>query len=276
MRGRCASTSSQRRATGLTSSISTGCGSTRRRASTIARRSTSSPTIARQRARGAPRHAAIVLVAENEPQHVAPGSPARRGGFGLDALWNDDFHHSALVALTGRREAYYTDHRGTPQEFISAAKYGYLFQGQRYAWQKKRRGTPSRGLPPPAFVNFIENHDQVANSGDGSRLHALPRPGRYRAMTALLLLMPGTPMLFQGQEFGARHRSSIFADHKPELAAAVARGRARVRLRSSRACDRARCRQQLPSPRRPGRSSAASSIGASARRTPRADGCTAI
>src|SRR5206468_2672252 len=100
-------------------------------------------------------------------------------------------------------EAYYSDHRGTPQELISAAKHGYLFQGQRYAWQKQGRGTRTDGVPLSAFINFIENHDQLANSGDGSRIHARTSPGRYRAMTALMLLMPGTPMLFQGQEFGA-------------------------------------------------------------------------
>ncbi len=172
-------------------------------------------------ARGRP----LFLVAENEPQHVRLVRPLEEGGFGLDALWNDDFHHSALVALTGRREAYYSDHAGTPQELISSAKYGYLFQGQRYAWQKQSRGTPTRGLPPHTFVNFIENHDQVANSGDGSRVRMRTTPGRYRAMVALTLLMPGTPMIFQGQEFGATTPFLFFADHKPELAAAVRKGR---------------------------------------------------
>ena len=63
--------------------------------------------------------------------------PTKQGGYGLDALWNDDFHHSAVVAMTGRNEAYYTDYHGSPQEFISAAKWGFLFQGQRYKWQKR-------------------------------------------------------------------------------------------------------------------------------------------
>jgi maltooligosyltrehalose trehalohydrolase len=148
------------------------------------------------------------------------------GGYGLDALWNDDFHHSAVVAVTGRSEGYYTDHRGCPQEFISAAKYGYLFQGQRYAWQKHPRGTRTRGIHSAAFVNFIENHDQVANSGDGSRLARKTTPGRFRALSALCLLMPGTPMLFQGQEFCSSQPFLYFADHKPELAAAVQKGRA--------------------------------------------------
>jgi maltooligosyltrehalose trehalohydrolase len=179
-----------------------------------------------RRARAAAGGRQIVLIAENEPQHVQLIRPAEEGGYGLDALWNDDFHHSAFVAMTGRREAYFSDHRGTPQEFVSAAKYGYLFQGQRYAWQNKLRGTGTTGTEPWAFVNFIENHDQLANCGDGSRTHETTTPGRYRAMSALFILMPGTPMLFQGQEFGASAPFRYFADHHPELAAAVQKGRA--------------------------------------------------
>ena len=150
----------------------------------------------------------------------APGYAASpwpdKGGFGIDALWNDDFHHSALVVLSGRSEAYYADYRGTPQELISAVKYGYVFQGQWYRWQKKRRGTPALDLPPTAFVNYLENHDQVANSIRGERCHALSSPGCYRAMTALLLLAPGTPMLFQGQEFASSRPFCYFADVGPE------------------------------------------------------------
>ena len=167
----------------------------------------------------------IILVSENEPQQVRMVRPAAEGGYGLDALWNDDFHHSAIAALTGRREAYYSDHHGTPQEFVSAAKRGFLFQGQRYAWQKKGRGSRTDGIAPAAFVTFLENHDQLANSGDGSRVHQRSAPGAFRAMTALFLLMPGTPMLFQGQEFGATTPFLYFADHNPDLAAAVAKGR---------------------------------------------------
>ena len=94
-----------------------------------------------------------------------------------------DFHHTAVVALTGRDEAYYTDYRGTPQEFISCAKYGYLYQGQFYRWQKKRRGTAAFGLEPAQFIAFLENHDQVANSGFGRRVYMQSSPGRYRAVT---------------------------------------------------------------------------------------------
>jgi maltooligosyltrehalose trehalohydrolase len=165
------------------------------------------------------------LVAENEEQHSRIARTAAEGGYGLDALWNDDFHHSATVALTGHNEAYYSDHRGHPQELISVMKRGYLFQGQWYAWQKKRRGLPTSGMHPANFVNYIQNHDQIANSLHGIRLHELTSPGRLRAMTALLLLGPGTPMLFQGQEFAASAPFLFFADHNPELAKLVAAGR---------------------------------------------------
>jgi maltooligosyltrehalose trehalohydrolase len=130
------------------------------------------------------------------------------------------------VAATGRREAYYTDYEGKPQELISAVKYGYLYQGQRYSWQNKRRGTVCWGLRPAQFVTFLDNHDQIANSGRGQRLHQLTSPGRYKAVTALLLLGPGTPMLFQGQEFAAASPFCFFADHDTGLSSLVRKGRA--------------------------------------------------
>lgn len=172
------------------------------------------------RAREAAGGRSIFLVAENEPQDVRLLTE-----YGLDAMWNDDWHHSARVALTGKTEAYYTDYRGRPQEFVSMAKYGFLFQGQRYSWQKNRRGTPSIGLAAERFVCSIENHDQVANSAHGERAIDITSPARLRAMTALLLLGPQTPMLFQGQEFGSSKPFLYFADHHPKLAAAVRKGR---------------------------------------------------
>jgi maltooligosyltrehalose trehalohydrolase len=176
----------------------------------------------REAAQGRP----VVLIAENEPQDTRLIRPLAAGGYGLDGLWNDDWHHSAMVACTGRAEAYYTDTRGDPQEFISAAKYGYLFQGQFYSWQHKPRGAPAWGIEPSAFVVYLQNHDQVANSTTGARGHMLTHPGRWRAMTALLLLGPSTPMLFQGQEFQSSARFLYFADFDDELADAVRRGRA--------------------------------------------------
>ncbi|MGH7791142.1 MAG: alpha-amylase family glycosyl hydrolase, partial [Thermodesulfobacteriota bacterium] len=179
-----------------------------------------------QRTRNAAKPKKIVLVGENEPQDAILIGPPEKGGYGLDALWNDDFHHSATVALTGRREAYYTDYRGEPQEFISAVKRGFLYQGQRYKWQKQPRGTAVTTEPASTFILFTQNHDQVANSLYGHRLHALTSPARYRAITALMLLAPGTPMIFMGQEFGASKPFLYFADYCEEvLAGSVHRGR---------------------------------------------------
>jgi maltooligosyltrehalose trehalohydrolase len=178
-----------------------------------------------RRARAAAPSRDVLLVAENEPQDARLVRSPERGGHGLDALWNDDFHHTARVALTGRAEAYYMDYGGRPQEFVSAVKHGFLYQGQHYAWQRKRRGGPARDIPHAAFVAYVQNHDQVANSARGERLHVQTSPGRWRALTALLLLAPSTPMLFQGQEFGASSPFVYFADHRPELAALVRKGR---------------------------------------------------
>ena len=177
-------------------------------------------------ARSAAINRSIILVAENERQDVKLIRPRNEGGDDLDGVWNDDLHHSAFVALTGRREAYYTDYLGAPQEFISAAKYGYLFQGQAYSWQEAPRGTLALGVPPQAFVAFIENHDQVSNTLAGQRVRFEASPGRYRAMTALLLLGPWTPLLFQGQEFGASTPFLYFSDvGDDELRDAVRKGR---------------------------------------------------
>ena len=133
-------------------------------------------------------------------------------GDDLDGMWNDDFHHSAVVALTSRNQAYFADYLGSPQEFLSAAKYGFLYQGQARSWRRVLRGTPTFGISPEVFVCFLENHDQIANTGTGERLRFQTSPGRYRAMTALLLLGPWTPLLFQGQEFGASSPFLFFAD----------------------------------------------------------------
>jgi len=188
----------------------------------------SSPHILREigeRVRQAARGRRTLVVVENERQDVGVALPVERGGYGLDCVWNDDFHHAAQVAATGRDEAYYVDFRGTPQELVSAVKHGYLFQGQRYDHQGHGRGTPALELEPARFVIYLQNHDQVANSAAGERLHQLTSPGRWRALTALLLLAPGTPLLFQGQEYAADSPFLFFADHEPELARAVAQGR---------------------------------------------------
>ncbi len=168
------------------------------------------------------------IVAESEHQDGMLARSENEGGCGLDAIWNDDFHHCAIVALTGRKQAFLSAYQGSAQEFLSAAKWGFLYQGQQCAFAKARRGTPSLDLGPDNYVVFIQNHDQVATPLLGRRLHQVASAGHVRAMTALLLLGPNTPMLFQGQEFGAAAPFLYFVDyaHQPDLAQAVSLGRA--------------------------------------------------
>ena len=178
-----------------------------------------------QQTRAAAGERSIVLIAECESQLIKTVRPVGEGGWGLDGIWSDDFHHICRVAMTGRSEAYYSDYRGTAQELLSVIKRGFVFQGQRHDWQKKPRGTVVRDEPAHAFVFYLQNHDQVANHLRGDRIHAMVPPARYRALVALALLAPETPMLFMGQEFGASTPFLFFADHHSDLAAKVYEGR---------------------------------------------------
>jgi maltooligosyltrehalose trehalohydrolase len=179
-----------------------------------------------RRVQQAARGRTTLLVGENEPQHTTLVRPPAQGGDGLDALWNDDFHHSAMVALIGRREAYDTDDHGTLQELISALTYGFPYQGHYDKWQSKRRGPPTLDLQPEVCVTFLQNHDQIANPGLGVRAHLLTSAGRYKALTAVMRLGPGTPMLFQGQECAAASPFCYFADVAGERARLTHQGRA--------------------------------------------------
>jgi maltooligosyltrehalose trehalohydrolase len=129
------------------------------------------------------------------------------------------------VAVTGRRDAYYYDYLGSPQEFVSTAKRGFLFQGQYYRWQKQSRGAPMQ-RHASRCIAYLQNHDQVANSLCGRRLHQIATPAQCRALTALLLLAPQTPLLFMGQEFHASSPFLYFADHQEPLRTQVRAGRA--------------------------------------------------
>jgi maltooligosyltrehalose trehalohydrolase len=182
-------------------------------------------TVIGKEVRAAAKGRATLIVNENERQEARLIRPIDQGGCGLDAIWNDDFHHCARVAVTGHSEAYFTDYKGSAQELISALKWGFLYQGQRYQWQQARRGHYSLDLKPPQFIIFTQNHDQIANSGTGERLPEMTSVDQYKAITALMLLGPNTPMLFQGQEFASSAPFLFFADHKPELNELIREGR---------------------------------------------------
>jgi maltooligosyltrehalose trehalohydrolase len=165
------------------------------------------------------------LIAENEPQDIKIVKPFSQNGYEFDGMWNDDFHHSARVALTGKNEAYYSDYKGTPQEFISSFKYGFLFQGQWYKWQSKRRGVPSLNYDARFYITYIQNHDQIANSSRGLRISKLTSFAKLKAFTCLMILAPGTPLLFMGQEFASTSPFNYFADHNADLSKLVYQGR---------------------------------------------------
>lgn len=175
------------------------------------------------RAAAAPR--SIVVLAEHEPQHARLVRAPADGGYGVDAIYAEDLHHSLRVGLTGMREAYLSDYRGTTREWLAVAQHGFLYQGQHYAWQKAPRGAAALDIAAHHVVGFLENHDQVANIS-GTRLVTQASPTWWRAATALLLLGPWTPLLFQGEEWGSRSPFHYFCDHEGSLQAAVQEGRA--------------------------------------------------
>jgi maltooligosyltrehalose trehalohydrolase len=164
----------------------------------------------------------IAESASNDPRTIVPTDA---GGLGMDAQWNDDFHHSVHVALTSEQFGYYADYTGASDVARSMAE-GFVYQGQRSRFRKRRHGAPSRSIDPDRFVVFDQNHDQVGNRADGARLSTLIPRDRLRLAAALLLLAPGIPLLFMGEEYGETAPFTYFVDHgDPDLLEAVRRGR---------------------------------------------------
>jgi maltooligosyltrehalose trehalohydrolase len=178
----------------------------------------------------------VFIVGENEPQDVKLVKPPAQEGHGADALWLDDFHHSAKVAALGRSEAYLMDYCGTAQELLSCVLRNSLYQGQYYRWQKKKRGSPLLHTEAKHVVFYLQNHDQLANALKGERLHQQAGPARTRALTAFHLLLPQTPMLFMGQEFWASSPFLYFVDHHAELQELVRKGRDEFLCQFASAC----------------------------------------
>lgn len=143
-----------------------------------------------------------------------------------DAQWNDDFHHCVHVLLTDEDEGYYRDFtQDAAAKLARCLAEGFAFQGDASHTLGRARGTASAHLPPTAFVDCIQNHDQIGNRAMGERLLALADPAKVRAAAALLLLSPHIPMIFMGEEIGSRSPFLYFTDHTPALAEAVREGR---------------------------------------------------
>jgi malto-oligosyltrehalose trehalohydrolase len=196
------------------------------------------------RARFPDRH--VHLIAENEANEAS----LMRKGF--TAQWSDDFHNVMHVLLTGETHAYYADFADRPAERLARAlAEGFVYQGEGAPHRGGApRGEPSGDLPPTAFVSFLQNHDQVGNRALGERLTTMATPAALRAAMALMLLCPQIPMLFMGEEVGAREPFLFFTDFHGELAAAVREGRRREFARSPGFAAEA-ARAAIPDPNAP-------------------------
>ena len=166
----------------------------------------------------------FLMIAEDE-RNEAMLVRSQPHGYGLDGLWADDFHHEVRSALAGDNEGYYADYVGSAEELAITLRKGWYFDGIVSQNKGELRGTPARDISPARFVHTIQNHDQIGNRPTGNRLnHDIP-PADYRAASALLLLTPYTPLLFQGQEWAASTPFIFFTDHNPELGKLVTEGR---------------------------------------------------
>jgi len=167
-----------------------------------------------------------VLIAESADNNPLTVTPVANHGLGMDAQWNDDFHHSVHALVTGERDGYYGDF-GRADDLARAMGQGFVYEGQYSLFRQRRFGAPSIAIPPESFVTFVQNHDQVGNRADGARLSTLVPLDRVRLAAAILLLSPGLPLLFMGEEYGEVAPFAYFVDHQdPDLLDAVRRGRA--------------------------------------------------
>jgi 1,4-alpha-glucan branching enzyme/maltooligosyltrehalose trehalohydrolase len=175
---------------------------------------------------GSSRHIHLVLENDhNSARHLA--RPAGQPSPGFRAQWNDDLHHALHVLLTGEQDGYYMDYAGRPLDhLVRCLAEGFAYQGEASPYRgNKPRGEPSSGLPPTAFVSFLQNHDQVGNRAFGERIFSLCEAAPLRAALSLLLLAPPPPLLFMGQEWGCTRPFPFFCDFGPELADKVVAGR---------------------------------------------------
>lgn len=167
----------------------------------------------------------IVLIAEDHRNLAEIVRAPESGGWGLDAVWADDFHHVMRRLLAGDHEGYFRDYHGTIEEAVTILNRGWLYVGQFSVHDNMLRGTSPTGLPASSFVICLQNHDQVGNRAFGERLHHQIDLAAYRAASAVLLTAPQTPLLFMGQEWAASSPFLYFTDHHPELGRMVTEGR---------------------------------------------------
>lgn len=166
------------------------------------------------------------IIAESCLNDVRLLRPPEQGGYGLDAQWNDDFHHSVHALLTGERDGYYSDYDSPAQHLVKAFNDTFVYDGCHSPFLGRPHGAPVGDLPGDRFVVSIQTHDQVGNRARGERLTHLADPAQLRLAAALLLLSPHIPMLFMGEEYGEECLFPFFCDFgDSQLQDAVRRGR---------------------------------------------------
>ncbi|MGW4206273.1 malto-oligosyltrehalose trehalohydrolase [Streptomyces sp. NPDC004726] len=173
----------------------------------------------------------LFLIAESDTNDPRTTTPREAGGIGLHAQWNDDFHHALHTALTGESQGYYADFADAPPSALAKAlTHVFFHDGTASSFRGRTHGRPVDRVTTPAhrFLGYAQNHDQIGNRALGDRLSASLSPGLLACAAALVLTGPFTPMLFMGEEWGARTPWQFFTDHTdPALAAAVREGRRR-------------------------------------------------
>ncbi|CAN5698349.1 malto-oligosyltrehalose trehalohydrolase [soil metagenome] len=170
---------------------------------------------------------AIVIHAEDHRNLATIVEDHRLGGWGLDGVWADDFHHVVRSLMAGDRHAYFADFAGNARELATIIRDGWLYSGQRSGHMHGPRGSDPGRVPMHRFVVCLQNHDQIGNRALGERLHHSISAEAWRAATVLLLTAPMTPLLFMGQEWAASTPFQYFTDLEPDLGRLVTAGRRR-------------------------------------------------
>ena len=168
----------------------------------------------------------VYLIAESDRNDARVVTGSEAGGWGLDASWNDDFHHALHVLMTGERNGYYEDYSGV-EDLARAFRDGFIYAGQYSTFRQKRHGTSTHDLRGDHFVVFSQNHDQIGNRMLADRYSQTMSLDQLKLAAAVVLLSPYVPMLFMGEEYGETAPFQYFVSHEDAgLIAAVRKGRA--------------------------------------------------
>jgi maltooligosyltrehalose trehalohydrolase len=167
------------------------------------------------------------IIAEDDRNARLILDPHDKQGWNFDGVWSDDFHHAMRVSQTGEQQYFLSMFRGNVEEIVEILQKGWLYSGQYSTFHQKPRGTPADDFPPQSFVFCISNHDQIGNRFEGERLHESISPASYRALSLFLCLVPYTPLLFMGQEWGASSPFHYFTHASDELGIKIVEGRKR-------------------------------------------------